>query len=355
MTEETDENSDAGYQVDPKDQDSLNILPLGIVPIETDALRRARMIKSARLESVIEVFRDREAGSGQMDIEKLPQEFNWNSSPPHPDFLLLMKLALMPSYDVYSLRVQMRAHGIKVNDEKYLKLSPEKTEELGAYMKSFTRPLLLQIYGDEGETVESFADVVALFRDPDVDKARQKLQIMAGKLGIEIMDIPKFLEDYADIFLSLSYYRQCLDRITPVVEGFTGSFDDLKKSYQMRSNTHLMATMDEMQNTFTELLGKVTGRLESFERNTKDMWNNISAERFRKIEKLIKAYHTSLGGILCALTVKMDSWSENFPLPNSGGPVKRSEFIMSEMKHGLEKIRQFDAKAPSMSDLNEAA
>ena len=355
MTDVADEDAEAGFQVDPKDQDSLNILPLGIVPIETDALKRARMIKSARLESVIEVFRDREAGSGQMDIEKLPQEFNWNSSPPHPDFLMLMKLALMPSYDVYSLRVQMRAHGIKVNDEKYLKLSPEKTEELAVYMKNFTRPLLLQIYGDEGETVETFSDVVALFRDPDVDKARQKLQIMAGKLGIEIMDIPKFLEDYADIFLSLSYYRQCLDRITPVVEDFTGSFADLKKSYQMRSNAHLMSTMDEMENTFTELLGKVTGRLESFERNTKDMWNNISAERFRKIEKLIKAYHTSLGGILCALTVKMDSWSENFPMASSGGPVKRSEFIMSEMKHGLEKIRQFDAKAPSMSDLNEAA
>src|SRR4051812_9674985 len=109
-----------------EDQDSLHVLPLCILPVQSQAMKRARVIKNARLESVVEVFRDRESGSGQLDIEKLPQELNWPTSPPHPDFILLRKLALMPSYDVYSLRVLLRGHGIEVNANSALRLSPDK-------------------------------------------------------------------------------------------------------------------------------------------------------------------------------------------------------------------------------------
>src|SRR2546429_480823 len=86
--------------------------------------------------------------------------------------------------------------------------------------------------------------VPEVFRDPDVANARRKLAIMAATLGIGLPDIPRFLEDYADIFLSLSYYRQCLDHITPIVEDFLDCMRDLKKSFQMRSNVQLMTTCD---------------------------------------------------------------------------------------------------------------
>jgi len=342
-------------QPHPEDQDSLCVLPLCILPVQSQTLKRARVIKNARLDSVVEVFRDRESGSGQLDIEKLPQELNWPTSPPHPDFILLRKLALMPSYDVYSLRVTLRSHGIEVNSNAALKLSPVKMRELGGAMKNFTRPLLLQIYGETESGVETLDDIVGMFRDPDVEKAKKRLTMMALTLGIEIHTIPRFLEDYADIFLSLSYYRQCLDRITPTVYEFMDSMGELKKSFQMRTNTALMATCEEMRGTFSDLLVSVTGRLEGFERCTKDMWNNLSAERFRKVERLIKAYHTTMGGILCALTVKMDSWSDAFPTAHVGGPVRRAEFIMSDMKHGLAHIRKVCKEAPAISEFSAAA
>lgn len=337
--------------IDPSDRDSMHTLPLALIPVVHPALKRARVVKNSRLESVVEVYRDREAGSGQLDIEKVPSKFGWPSSPPHPDFILLRQLELMPSYDVYSLRVSLRAHGIAVN-ETALKLSPEKTRELGHLMKSFTRPLLLQIYGSEAGGIETLDDVVAMFRDPDIERARHKLLVMSGKLGLNIQDIPRFLEDYADIFLSLSYYRQCLDHIAPIVEDFLDSMKDLRKSYQMRTNAQLMQTCDEMEKNFTDLLTSVTGRLESFNRHTKDMWENLSAERFRKIERIIKAYHLTMGGILCALTVKMDAWAEMFPRRNVGGPVRRADFIMTDIKHGLKRIRDLERKAPSMAELN---
>jgi hypothetical protein len=335
------------------DRDSLHTLPLCIIPVDTQALKTARMIKNAQLDSVVEVYRERDIGSGQIEIEKIPQKFGWTAN--HPDLILLRKLAIMPSYDVYSLRVQLRDHGIEVNQKDALKLSPDKTKELSGLMRNFTRPLMAQIYGDEAGGIETFEDVLRLFRDPDIGKARQRLMTMSETLGIDIMTIPRFLEDYADIFLSLSYYRQCLDRITPTVYEFIDGLKEIKKNYQMRSNTSLMGTCEEMRTTFTDLLVSVTGRLESFERATKDMWTGLSAERFRQLERFIKAYHTTMGGILCALTVKMDAWAEAFPRPNAGGPVRRADFIMTDMRHGLSMIRKICKSAPSLSDIAHAA
>jgi len=326
------------------DRDTLHTLALATMPLKKDTLKRARMIKNSRLDSVIEVFRDREIGSGQVEIETLRHQYN-SQALPAEDFALLRVLAALPSYDVYSLRVSLRGAGIQVNDHDALRLSPAKTQELSAYMKSFTRPLLMQIYGDEGIKLETFDDVIALFRDPDLAKARQRLTVMAQKLGIEIATIPKFLEDYADIFMSLSYYKQCLDDVTPSVYEFFASLADLRKSHQMRTNMQLMNACRDIETTFTQLLTTVTGRLESFDRHTKDMWSDLSAARFRKIETVIKSFHIMMGGILCALTVKMDAWTHLFPNARAGAPGRRADFILNDLSHGMRRIRELEAQA----------
>ncbi|MEE9545500.1 MAG: hypothetical protein V3V55_07925, partial [Rhodospirillales bacterium] len=59
------------------DRDSPHILPLSILPVETKALKRARLIKNARLESVVEFFDDIHAGSGQVEIDALGGQFDW--------------------------------------------------------------------------------------------------------------------------------------------------------------------------------------------------------------------------------------------------------------------------------------
>jgi hypothetical protein len=331
------------------DRDALHILPLAILPLRTAALRRARLVKNARLNAVVEFFGDAQSGSGQMEIRSLPKEFGWPDMPPHPDFTLMRKLAALPSFDVYSLRILLRAHEIAVKDQSALRLSPAKVKELTAYMTTFTRPLIREIYGEADLSIESFDDVVGLFRSPDMKKVRERLQTMADKLGIGIAEIPKFLEDYGDIFLSLSYYRQCLDAIVPAIEDFLGSLNELRKSYQMRHDANLMKTCVYMESTINELLANITGRFENFDRSTNDMWRNLSADRFRKVEALIRSYHTSIGGILCALSVKMNAWAKLFPDASAGGPVRRAEFIMSEMRQGIDRIQKIEDSAPMLS------
>jgi hypothetical protein len=337
-----------GLMAEVDDRDTLHTLALKYMPLEKDTLKQARMIKNSQLESVVELFRDREVGSGQMEVERLPKEYS-NEALPVGDLKLLRRLALMPSYDVYSLRVTLRNEGIKIENQEALRLSPAKTKELSDYMKAFTRPLLMQVYGEDGVKIETFEDVVALFRDPDVEKARHRLNVMASKLGIDIFTIPRFLEDYADIFLSLSYYKQCLEKVSPSVYEFFDSLKELRKSHQMRNNAQLMAACKDMEGTFNDLLTTVTGRIESFDRNTKAMWNNLSAERFRKIESVIKTFHTMMGGILCALTLKMDAWVALFPNSRTGAPGRRADFILNDLKHGMKKIREIQATSANFN------
>ena len=342
--EENTESSDL-------DRDSLFIMPLSIVPIETAALRRARIIKNGRLFGVVELFDDVDTGSGQIEVDNVPQVFYWPEGTIHPDLALLRKLAMLPSYDVYSLRILLRENDIPIADQADLKLSGAMVAELNTYMTGFTRPLIQEIYGGTDVSINSFDDVLMLFRDPDVKKAKEKLQVMADKLGIGLADIPNFLEDYGDIFLSLSYYRRCLDEIEPAITGFLNSVSDIKRNFQLKNDVNLMNTCKMMESTINELMAAITGRFENFDRSTQHMWDEISAERFRKVEQLITSYHSTIGGVLCSLTVKMNAWLKLFPNENAGGPMRRAEFIMSEMRQGIENIQKIEDSAPMLSEL----
>lgn len=334
------------------DMDSLFVLPLNIIPLDTPSLQRARMIKNQRLEGVIEFFSDQTSGSGQIDVRNLPKAMGWEVDDGLPDDVFILRnLAVLPSYDVYSLRVSLRQARIPLAGHTALTLTPAKNAELAGYMRRFTGPLIAQIYGSDGMDITSFADIVALFRDPDVKAARAKLKLMAEKLSIEVTEIPAFLEDYGDIFLSLGYYRQCLDRLSPHLDSFMDSMADLRKNWQLRNDFTLMRTCDELEYGLNNMTAAITGRFETFDRASRTMWQNLSAERFREVKSLIESYHTTIGGMLCALTVKMNGWARQFPRHDVGGPVRRGEYIMSEMKQGLDVMKRLDQDARKLDQV----
>jgi hypothetical protein len=209
----------------------------------------------------------------------------------------------------------------------------------------------MKIYGDEDVSIKGFEDIIALFREPDIKRALAKLKIMAHRLEIKIQDIPKFLEDYGDIFLSLAYYRQCLDHIEPIVGVFMEWTEDLCRNRQVQQDAKLMETCRTIQAMLNGLMFSLNSRFDNFDTSTKDMWKNVSAARFRQVERTIKGYHTTIGGVLCSLTVKLETWAKLFPHKKSGGPSKRSEFIMSEMRRGIDKIQKIEDAAPRLANI----
>jgi len=79
------------------------------------------------------------------------------------------------------------------------------------------------------------------------------------------------------------------------------------------------------------------------------MWDNLTAERFREVERMITNYHTTIGGALCSLSVKMNTWDQLFPSEESVGPTRLAEFIMSDMKQGIEKIQEIEKAASTFA------
>ena len=53
------------------DRDALHILPLSMIPLETPGLKRARIVKDARYESTVELFKGKDTGKGQVKVEAL--------------------------------------------------------------------------------------------------------------------------------------------------------------------------------------------------------------------------------------------------------------------------------------------
>ncbi len=325
-----------------REKDSLFVLPLSMIPLETKGLRRTRLVKNLRLRGVVEVFSEESTGSGQIEVDDLAKEFDWPEDSGHPDLTCLRGLSSLPSYDVYSLRILLRDLGIQVNDVDDLRLSPKKSRELTSYMRVFTGPLIQQVYGDTEVSIKDFSDVINLFKHANVRIARQKLEQLAEKLGISLVEVPKFLEDFGDIFLSLSYYKSYLDNIHPKVDAFIVGLEDIRNNYELSRDRPLMKTCDGLEEKFNYVTSEITGRFENFRRSTEDMWANISAKRFRLVEALITSHHTTIGGGLCALGVKMKAWEKRFPKANVGGPFKRAEFIMTEMRQGFENIQRIE-------------
>jgi hypothetical protein len=340
---ETEELSD-------EDRDSLHTLPISILPVKTQIFRRARMVKNSRLESVIEFFSGVGCGRGQLDVSGVAKFLALEQVPPHPDVTLLQTVAGLPSFDVYTLRILLRKKRIIIADSSALMLSASKIASLSSYMARFTRPLVAEIFGHDTEGTE-FSSILGLFRGNNPEAVRERLATMAKHLGIPIEAIPKFLEDYGDIFMSLSYYRQCLDQLLPHVQSFMDGIAMIRSNRQISQDVSLVKVVDMIEAIINGQLSSITGKIESFERGTNDMWRDLTADKFRQIEGMISHYHTSIGGPLCALNVKMQSWTNLFP-NSSGGVGRRAAFIMSDMRQGIEHIQATQGDAPLLSAIN---
>ncbi len=343
-----DENSKAA---DLLARDSLRILPLSCIPLETAPLQRARIVKNVHLQGVVEMFQDESTGSGQLEPDQLPTYYGWDPNKEHVDLRRIRALASLSSYDVYSLRIELRRLGIDVNDHEALTLSEEKSRELAGYMKTFTGPLLQQVYGSGDENIQDFGQLVAMFASPNREEAQKNLQKLADKLEIELSEVPAFLEDYADTFLSLAYFKECMDQVVPDVMSFLENIGDLRSNLQLQRTTGFLETCDFMEPRLNSIITSITGRFERFDQHTKNLWDNVSASSFQRIRTMIKSHHKTVGGVLCGLTTKMDAWETKFGTISQGAAVvARADFIMSDMRHGISRLEELEKSAPDIAD-----
>ena len=88
---------------------------------------------------------------------------------------------------------------------------------------------------------------------------------------------------------------------------------------------------------------EVKNILDIFQVRTCDMWENPSKHEFDRMLRMVRDYQEKIGGALCAITVKMNAWRKAFDSEyededENSSPLRRADFIMTEMRHGIESI-----------------
>ncbi|MDF1790816.1 MAG: hypothetical protein P1U88_02850 [Thalassobaculaceae bacterium] len=310
-------------------------------------MRRTRLVKNARLDTVVELFNDSRAGSGQIDINALSDYFDTSAATFDDDRTIVEALAQAPSFDVYSLRLTLRSHNIKVDDAQHLRLSPQTQEKLTEYMRVFTRPLVQKVFGDDTKDVSSASEIFEMFRGVDRDEAFKRIKAISDALGIEVEKIPGFLEDYGDIFLSLSYFKRYMEDIRPTFERFKAWSDDGIRKSHLRHNKDAMRNCDIVDTQVDEAIAFAMLRFKAFDEASREFWKDLSKDRYAHLRRLVTSNHHTIAGILCGLSVKMIRWEEDFP-GESGSPNKRADWLLAEMVPGLDKIRHIQKTAPSL-------
>lgn len=331
-------NSNIAPSYDPDTLDSLHCLPLALIPLETPALAKTLFVKNARLASMVEIFQGDDTGSGQIEPGRLTGYFGNPEGALDRDMVLLRRLAKIGSFDVYTLRLSLRQLDVGFDSYDSLKLSEDKQQELGRYMQHFTRPLIRRIYGQgEESAICDLSDIMSQLSGPDRNKVVGQLQAMADCLNIEITTVPKFLEDYGDMFLSVSYFRQCLESVAADLDKFIPWVDELSTSSAVETAPNTKSQLVEITRRFARLTVSVNERFAAFDKESKKFWTNLNADSFKRLQAFITGEHVFLGTVLCSMVVKLDMWKFRFP-NGAGGPMKRLDFIKSEIVPGLERI-----------------
>jgi len=336
------------YEYSDADKDAIHILPLAIIPLATPGLRKTKLIKNAQLNTVVELFRDDRAGSGQIAIENLRDQFVGQGPGFEDDLAIVEALGEAESFDVYSLRLTLRSHNLMVEDGRHLQLSPAMQDQLTSYMRVFTRPLVRRVFGDDSSHVATAGAIVEMFRSADRHETLKKLKKVSDALDMSVEQIPAFLEDYGDTFLSLSYFRRYLDQVRPDFESFKRWAKDGILNSHVGKQPEAVEACERVEREFNAATRFVLRRFGHFDEISRIFWVDLNPARYATLRHTITGHHLSIGGTLCGLAVKMNRWRHEFPSA-SGSPNNRLDFLMSEMIPGLDKIRNLENRAPDIS------
>lgn len=317
----------------------MHILPLQRIPLETASLRRARLVKTVRLECMVELFNEQGVGTGRVKPTELKDVFDFSGDRAR-DPEIIIKLAGLRSYDVFSLRVSLRQLDVALDGLEGFQPSERMAAELGEYMNDFTRPLVAFVCGEVSPEAVDLIDMQRVIADPNSTTAIKNLRRLASLLEIQMVQIPDFLQDYADVFMSLSFYRQCLEKITPKFADLVNTLNTIRASHDPINEHRLIKDCDAIEAKFTTLVASATDTLDKFRDRTENMWENPTGERYREMERLVLDHQEQIGEIICALTVKTDAWAREFPEKNEQSRLAdKTAFITSDIKFGLDKLK----------------
>ncbi|GHD59547.1 hypothetical protein GCM10017083_43900 [Thalassobaculum fulvum] len=341
------------------DRDSIHILPLSVLPLGTHALARARLIRNHRLETRVELFRETGGGSGQIAVDEVPDFFPGDAAALAGDLALLRRLGELPAFDPYTLRIGLRRAGVNVLDLDALQLSPARRAELRPLMSGITRPLVAHLYGAAGRAGDGIDAFARAIENPATPAVRRRIMAMAAALRVGPDALPGLIEDYGDTYLALSYYRGYLMHALPVVGRILGWIREVRLESFLRTDPNVQRSFQRVEGLLNLITTSVTRRFNDFDRQRVMDWGSVTIDSFEAVRRMVSTHQDSLARVLCGLTVKIHEWEQRFP--NGGGsPEKRADFVISDLRPGLDTLWRIESDAarrgvPNRADEGRAA
>jgi len=167
----------------------------------------------------------------------------------------------------------------------------------------------------------------------------RRLKNLARDLGIGVSEIPGFVKQYGDVFLSISYYKRCLAEISREIPEFLGWMEDIRDTSLVQGSGSNTDMLNGIHHDFTRFSRAMKQRLQVFDTLSVTFWGEGGSETLRLLGATVTAQHVGIGAMLCGLTVKLTGWRNRFPRKN-GTPTDRFEFLVSEIVPGLDDIRR---------------
>lgn len=335
------------------DRDSIHTLPLSVIPVGNQALKRARLIKNVRLETRVELFREEGIGSGQISIDEVPDFFGGETEELSGDMDLLRRVGSLPAFDPYTLRIGLRQAGVEILNVQALQLSSAKKRELFPLMCDITRPLIAHLYGGGSVDPDNLERLIEMVARPDTPKVRNRILGLSRALEVSMDQVPDMLETYGDRFMALSYYRGYFKYALPAVDRLLEWMDEVRENSFLRNDQTAQKALKQTDEVLSHVTGSVKRRFEGFDRNTVVRWENVTVGTFKAVQDLIARHQASLAEVLCGLTVKIYEWEQRFP-SGGGSPDKRAEFVTGELRPGLDRLWAVERRAPTFGDPDDA-
>jgi hypothetical protein len=325
--------------------DAIDQLPLSIIPLKTNSLKSAKLVKNSRMETMIELFHDPVAGALMIEPSRLSDTFG-NKDDVVSDQNILIKLGELSSYDVYTLRGALRKMGLDATPPDALDLSFDMKEALHTYTINFIRPIVINIFGHEFANQNKGQSLSDIFKSSDPQVVLKNLTLMSQKTSIPIDKIPDFLEKYSDTFMSVAYFRYLYDMNEPEIRRCIDWLNETKNYRDVKSMPGMVPQIERIEKALLRLSGLVSINMVKFNQSFEAFWAEINQETFKQLQDDIINTHGLLGAILCGLNVKMQAWSRAFPNNAEGNPNKRSSFIKTELEPGIERLLKIESGQP---------
>tara|TARA_Y100000746_G_scaffold201197_1_gene186005 strand:- start:405 stop:1118 length:714 start_codon:yes stop_codon:yes gene_type:complete len=226
---------------------------------------------------------------------------------------------------------------ISLLNDQILKLSDERVGTLFDLMSRITRPLIQYLYTDDNLRIKDTSGLLSLIQNTEPLKVKDRLDMVASNLEISLNELPNYLQEFGELFLSVSYFESTFREFNPKLDQFLLWAEDGVKNSNLRNDPNAQRELTQTEQKFRELKENLEARFRLLGNITQIDWQDLGASDFKKIQREILSQQANLAIGLCGLAVKMIEWEYQFPSAG-GSPQQCLEFLSAEANTGLDNL-----------------